>query len=159
MFLSRKNTHQAQYKGCLDVTSNHVLSTVTFRPTWNIHCDTLTYCYVLTHSQRPLYFLSTQSLFGLIVMHDITSTPFTWNWTFYPLLQFVHPWEISCLFYNLFLCDISPLCDIVMMYFLPLQADFWSLKGLSHEIFYYYFARQTEHKSTNPQIRMLVALT
>ncbi len=29
------------YNWCLDITSTHVSSTVTFRPTWNVHSDIL----------------------------------------------------------------------------------------------------------------------
>ncbi len=45
---------------------------------------------------------------------------------------------------NLFLCDISPLCDIVIMYFYPCKQMFGHLRDCLRIFYYYFFASQTE---------------
>ncbi len=77
-----KRESEARVCGCLDVTSTHVSSTVTFRPTWNVHCDTITlWHFNLLSCLNPLTtshgFFIHLILFGWIVTSDISSTPFT----------------------------------------------------------------------------------
>ncbi len=49
---------------------------------------------------------------------------------------------------NLFLCDISPLCDIVIMYIFAPASRCLVIKGTVSWYFFYFFASQTEQKST-----------
>ncbi len=95
-------TRHSAHPRCLDVTSTHVSSTVTFRPTWNVHCDTIPlWHFNLLSCLNPLTtshgFFIHLILFGWIVTRDFSSTPFTKNVTFYLLWQFVHPWKIHVL--------------------------------------------------------------
>ncbi len=96
--LTELTTEQGWINRCPDVTSTHVSSTVTFRPTWNVYCDTIPlWHFNLLSCFNPLTtsrgFFIHLILFGWIVTCDITSTPFTWNVTFDLLWQFVHPWK------------------------------------------------------------------
>jgi hypothetical protein len=132
----------------------------------------------------PLKLISC-SLFGWIVTRDITSTPFTWKWTFYLLWQFVHLWEISCLICIICSCvTFSGLYFGLKTIFIP---PFWKwyffplsryvafdpswLFCLNSSLFGYYFTillpfshfismvSQTEQKSTNLWISVPCALT